>query len=153
MGISRMVVPRGLQTPKAVLPAARLAKEGCDNMDIITVEALMRECGVAFGTSGARGEVSAMTDRVCYAYVRGFLAYLIELYAGNGSSTRWRSSAEYAAHSCRLRAGNTRHGRFAGLLRVRANASLGIVRVCQWFALAHGYGKPHSGRSKWHQVL
>jgi phosphomannomutase len=32
--------------------------------------------GVAFGTSGARGLVSAMTDRVCFAYVCGFLQHM-----------------------------------------------------------------------------
>ena len=47
-------------------------------MNGITVADLMHESGVAFGTSGARGEVTAMTDRVCYGYVRGFLAYLAE---------------------------------------------------------------------------
>ncbi len=40
----------------------------------------MAGSGVAFGTSGARGLVSAMTDRVCFAYVLGFLRYL----AGGG---------------------------------------------------------------------
>lgn len=45
---------------------------------MITVEDLMRESGVAFGTSGARGKITAMTDRVCYGYTRGFLAYLAE---------------------------------------------------------------------------
>jgi len=44
-----------------------------------TVSALMQESGVAFGTSGARGLVSAMTDRVCYGYTLGFLQYLAEL--------------------------------------------------------------------------
>jgi phosphomannomutase len=48
-------------------------------MSGITVADLMIESGVAFGTSGARGEVVAMTDRVCYGYVSGFLAYLAEL--------------------------------------------------------------------------
>jgi len=42
----------------------------------ITVRDLMTESGVAFGTSGARGTVIAMTDRVCYGYTRGFLSYL-----------------------------------------------------------------------------
>ncbi|MBK1694508.1 phosphomannomutase [Chromatium weissei] len=37
---------------------------------------LMTESGVSFGTSGARGLVTAMTDRVCYAYTAGFLSYL-----------------------------------------------------------------------------
>ncbi len=37
---------------------------------------LMLQSGVQFGTSGARGLVGAMTDRVCYAYTRAFLQYL-----------------------------------------------------------------------------
>ena len=45
----------------------------------ITVKDLMAESGVAFGTSGARGTVIAMTDRVCYGYTRGFLSYLAGL--------------------------------------------------------------------------
>ena len=44
----------------------------------ITVQDLMRECGVAFGTSGARGLVSAMTDRVCYGYTAGFLKHMAD---------------------------------------------------------------------------
>lgn len=44
-----------------------------------TVRELMAESGVAFGTSGARGMVTAMTDRVCYGYTRGFLSYLATL--------------------------------------------------------------------------
>jgi phosphomannomutase len=38
----------------------------------------MESSGVAFGTSGARGLVSAMTDRICYAYTAGFLQYLAQ---------------------------------------------------------------------------
>ena len=38
---------------------------------------LMASSGVKFGTSGARGLAADMTDRVCYAYTRGFLEYLI----------------------------------------------------------------------------
>ncbi len=37
---------------------------------------LMRQSGVGFGTSGARGLVSAMTDEVCYLYTAAFLQYL-----------------------------------------------------------------------------
>ena len=36
----------------------------------------MTRSGVAFGTSGARGLATAMTDSVCYAYAKGFLQYL-----------------------------------------------------------------------------
>lgn len=37
---------------------------------------LMQSSGVKFGTSGARGLASEMTDPVCYAYTKGFLQYL-----------------------------------------------------------------------------
>ncbi len=36
----------------------------------------MARSGVAFGTSGARGLATAMTDLVCYAYTQGFLQHL-----------------------------------------------------------------------------
>ena len=42
----------------------------------ISISELMARSGVAFGTSGARGLATAMTDRVCYAYTKGFLQYL-----------------------------------------------------------------------------
>lgn len=42
----------------------------------ISIQELMLQSGVAFGTSGARGLATAMTDRVCYAYTAGFLQYL-----------------------------------------------------------------------------
>jgi len=45
---------------------------------LTSVAELMAGSGVAFGTSGARGLVSAMTDRVCFAYVLGFLQHLAE---------------------------------------------------------------------------
>jgi phosphomannomutase len=41
-----------------------------------SIQELMDRSGVAFGTSGARGLATAMTDFVCYAYTRGFLQYL-----------------------------------------------------------------------------
>lgn len=42
----------------------------------MTVGELMAQSGVAFGTSGARGTVAAMSDRVCHGYTTGFLRYL-----------------------------------------------------------------------------
>lgn len=42
----------------------------------ISIQDLMTRSGVAFGTSGARGLATAMTDSVCYAYTKGFLQYL-----------------------------------------------------------------------------
>lgn len=43
-----------------------------------TIEELMQTSQVKFGTSGARGLVSDMTDRVCYAYTLGFIQYLLK---------------------------------------------------------------------------
>lgn len=42
----------------------------------ITINDLMQQSGVKFGTSGARGLATEMTDQVCYAYTLGFLQYL-----------------------------------------------------------------------------
>jgi len=42
----------------------------------ISIKELMVRSGVAFGTSGARGLATAMTDQVCYAYTQGFLQHL-----------------------------------------------------------------------------
>lgn len=43
----------------------------------VEIGALMDESGVKFGTSGARGLVIQMTDRVCAAYTLGFLGHLL----------------------------------------------------------------------------
>jgi phosphomannomutase len=43
---------------------------------MLKIDDLMSESGVKFGTSGARGRVLDMTDRVCYAYTLGFVGYL-----------------------------------------------------------------------------
>ena len=42
------------------------------------IQTIMDTSGVAFGTSGARGLVSDMTDEVCYAYTLGFLQHTLE---------------------------------------------------------------------------
>ena len=43
---------------------------------LVAIADLMQTSGVTFGTSGARGLVTAMTDKVCYAYASAFLQYL-----------------------------------------------------------------------------
>lgn len=43
---------------------------------MLKIDDLMAASGVKFGTSGARGRVSDMTDTVCFAYALGFLQYL-----------------------------------------------------------------------------
>ena len=47
-----------------------------DINDSVEIAQLMTKSGVQFGTSGARGLVSAMTDYVCYAYTAAFVQYL-----------------------------------------------------------------------------
>lgn len=42
----------------------------------ISISELMSNSGVNFGTSGVRGLVSDMTDKVCFSYVSAFLQYL-----------------------------------------------------------------------------
>jgi len=44
----------------------------------VSIAQVMDQSGVAFGTSGARGLVVAMTDEVCYTYTLGFLQYLAQ---------------------------------------------------------------------------
>jgi phosphomannomutase len=46
----------------------------------ILIDQLMNRSGVKFGTSGARGLVTDMSDRVCFAYTLGFLQYAVTAY-------------------------------------------------------------------------
>ncbi len=66
---------------------------------------LMAQSGVGFGTSGARGLASEMTDRVCYAYTLGFLQYLVESglsrpAAGLALAGDWRPSSGRILAAC-----------------------------------------------------
>lgn len=47
----------------------------------------MKTSGVTFGTSGARGLVQNLTDRVCYVYTKGFLQYLSQVESKFSSNT------------------------------------------------------------------
>jgi phosphomannomutase len=51
----------------------------------ILLSELMEQTGVRFGTSGARGLASALTDQVAYVYTRGFLQYLEAIGAASAS--------------------------------------------------------------------
>src|SRR5688500_11222372 len=42
----------------------------------IRISELMEQSGVQFGTSGARGLVTAMRDEVCAAYTQAFIQHL-----------------------------------------------------------------------------
>lgn len=55
--------------------------------ETISIDDLMVQSGVKFGTSGARGLADDMTDRVCYAYTAAFIQHLEntgELTKGGG---------------------------------------------------------------------
>lgn len=47
----------------------------------VAMKDVVLESGVTFGTSGARGLVSAMTDKVCYVYTRSFIKYCEQTYS------------------------------------------------------------------------
>ncbi len=51
-------------------------------MSTIVIKQMMADSGVAFGTSGARGLVSQMNDRVCAAYTLAFLAHAAGVETG-----------------------------------------------------------------------
>jgi phosphomannomutase len=53
----------------------------------VSIDRLMEQSGVKFGTSGARGLVTAMADQVCYSYTKAFLQYLQQNQALNTAST------------------------------------------------------------------
>lgn len=66
-------------------PAPPSGGRGSDG-EQIKIGDLMQTSGVKFGTSGARGLATDMTDRVCFAYALGFLKYLFakgELHQGD----------------------------------------------------------------------
>ncbi len=50
-------------------------------MEKIGIRAVMAQSGVGFGTSGARGLVSGMTDQVCGAYATAFVQVLLQSFA------------------------------------------------------------------------
>lgn len=69
------------------------------------ISELMEISGVKFGTSGARGLVSDMNDRICYAYTAAFLQYLKkigELAAGQtvGIAHDFRPSSPAITQAC-----------------------------------------------------
>ncbi len=63
---------------------------------------LMASSGVGFGTSGARGLVSAMTDEVCYSYTLGFVRYLqtFDALAVVGLAGDYRASTPRIIRAC-----------------------------------------------------
>ncbi|KAA6183643.1 phosphomannomutase [Thiohalocapsa marina] len=67
------------------------------------IGAMMSESGVTFGTSGARGRVSDMTDRVCYAYAAGFLQYAMRCH-GLRAGAPVGLAGDYRASSGRIMA-------------------------------------------------
>lgn len=90
-----------------------------------TIEQLMHSSQVKFGTSGARGLVNDMTDKVCYAYTRGFIQYLEQTQQLRNKNT---ANAEYIV--------------LAGDLR---NSTPGILNACARAILDSGYQLINAG--------
>ena len=62
----------------------------------------MAQSGVAFGTSGARGLATAMTDQVCYAYAKGFLQYLESIGEINRAGERVAVGGDFRPSTSRV---------------------------------------------------
>lgn len=76
-----------------------------NNAETVQISELMETSEVKFGTSGARGLVSDMTDWVCYAYTLGFLQHLEklgEMSAGQnvGIAYDFRASSPRIMNAC-----------------------------------------------------
>jgi phosphomannomutase len=95
---------------------------------------LMTESGVKFGTSGARGLVADMTDRVCYAYTLGFLQHAAAIGAiGEGGDVAlagdYRPSTGGILSACARAAADLGYRpRNLGRIPSPALASFGIAR-------------------------
>lgn len=71
-------------------------------MSAPTLQAVMQQSGVAFGTSGARGLVSAMSADVCAAYTQAFVAAMQQRYRFSrvAIATDLRPSSPVIALAC-----------------------------------------------------
>lgn len=49
-------------------------------MEKVIIKDVIKSSGVKFGTSGVRGLVSAMTDKICWLYTKAFIQFLEEKY-------------------------------------------------------------------------
>ncbi|MFA4875146.1 MAG: phosphomannomutase [bacterium] len=68
-------LPPGISSMARSVPPAGGAGNG-HGQTRFKISDLMGSSGVAFGTSGARGKVEDMTDRICFAYTAAFLQHL-----------------------------------------------------------------------------
>ncbi|WP_150468042.1 phosphomannomutase [Francisella sp. SYW-9] len=50
-------------------------------MEKVVIKDVIKISGVKFGTSGVRGLVSAMTDKICWLYTKAFLQFLEQKYS------------------------------------------------------------------------
>ena len=72
-----------------------------ERSEAISIAALMDTSGVKFGTSGARGLATEMTDRVCYTYTAAFMRYLFESNL-IGAGTRVAIAGDFRPSSPRI---------------------------------------------------
>ncbi|MFH1137322.1 MAG: phosphomannomutase [Pseudomonadota bacterium] len=95
-----------MENGKNVAAPADLTKK------ILRISELMQSSGVAFGTSGARGLVSQMTDEICRAYVSAFLETMSRAFVFDrvalGIDLRPSSPGIAKACAAAIRAGGAR---------------------------------------------
>jgi phosphomannomutase len=50
-------------------------------MEEVVIKNIIKSSGVKFGTSGVRGLVSSMTDKICWLYTKAFIQFLEQKYS------------------------------------------------------------------------
>ena len=80
----------------------------------ISIQSMMERSGVTFGTSGARGLATAMTDLVCFAYTRGFLRFLESLGEPKDRSNAVAVAGDFRSSTGRIMEAVSRAAESAG---------------------------------------
>ena len=113
----------------------------------VSIAELMATSGVAFGTSGARGLATAMTDRVCYAYTRGFIHYLETIGEGQVGKRAIAVAGDFRPSTGRIMEAVSRAAESTGCaghsLRPNPLPRRSVVRFGTGAARHHGHRKPH----------
>ena len=99
----------------------------------VSIAHVMERSGVGFGTSGARGLVSAMTDEVCYLYTRAFLQ---QLGGSGGAMDRVAVAGDLRPSTGRIMAAVVQAIRDAGLSPVHCGRIPSPALA--WYGLRQG---------------
>lgn len=110
----------------------------------LVISELMASSRVKFGTSRARGLVSAMTDEVCFAYTSAFLSALDSNFSGVVLGHDLRPSSPRIAATC---AAAIKAASQEVQLWCIAHAGFSVACRFAWVTSLGCHLKPHSFRS------